>query len=141
MTLLKTIVLLVASNFFMLSAWYLHPKLKFLEGRPIALAILVSWGIAFFEYVLQVPANRIGYAGGISFYQLKFLQEIITLVVFVPFALLFLQEKLTWNYVWAALCLCGAAYFVFSGGFRGHEKMEPGSTSHVAAPAHPERLA
>ena len=139
MTLLKTTVLLVASNFFMLCAWYLHPRLKFLEGRTIVLAIFVSWGIAFFEYLLQVPANRIGYAGGISFYQLKFLQEIITLAVFVPFALLFLQEKLTWNYVWAALCLCGAAYFVFSGGFDRHEKTEPDSTSHVAAPAHPER--
>ena len=77
MTLLKTTLLLVASNFFMLCAWYLHPRMKFLEGRPIALAILVSWGIAFFEYVLQVPANRIGYAGGINFFQLKFLQEII----------------------------------------------------------------
>ena len=141
MTLLKTTVLLVASNFFMLCAWYLHPRLKFLEGRTIALAILVSWGIAFFEYVLQVPANRIGYAGGISFYQLKFLQEIITLAVFVPFALLFLHEKLTWNYVWAALCLCGAAYFVFSGGFGKPPKIDPDSTSHVAAPAHPERPA
>ena len=108
MTLLKTTALLVGSNFFMLCAWYLHPRLKFLEGRTIAAAILVSWGIAFFEYVLQVPANRIGYAGGISFYQLKFLQEIITLAVFVPFALLFLHEKLTWNYVWAGLCLCAA---------------------------------
>jgi hypothetical protein len=141
MTLLKTTVLLVASNFFMLCAWYLHPRLKFLEGKTIALAILVSWGIAFFEYVLQVPANRIGYAGGISFYQLKFLQEIITLAVFVPFALLFLQEKLTWNYLWAALCLCGAAYFVFSGGFGQHETTDPDSTSHVAAPADPERPA
>lgn len=139
MTLLKTTVLLVASNFFMLCAWYLHPRLKFLEGRPIALAILVSWGIAFFEYLLQVPANRIGVAGGISFYQLKFLQEIITLAVFVPFALLILNEKLTWNYVWAALCLCGAAYFAFSGGFGEHETAEPDSTSHVAAPVHPER--
>jgi uncharacterized protein (DUF486 family) len=141
MTLLKTTVLLVASNFFMLCAWYLHPRLKFLEGKTIALAILVSWGIAFFEYVLQVPANRIGYAGGISFYQLKFLQEIITLAVFVPFALLFLNEKLTWNYLWAALCLCGAAYFVFSGGFGKPHKIDPDSTSHVAAPTHPERPA
>ncbi len=139
MILLKTTTLLVASNFFMLCAWYLHPRLKFLEGRPIALAILVSWGIAFFEYVLQVPANRIGYAGGISFYQLKFLQEIITLAVFVPFALLFLNEKLTWNYLWAALCLCGAAYFVFSGGFGRPEKTEPAAKSHVTAPAHPDQ--
>ena len=113
MTLLKTTALLVASNFFMLCAWYLHPRLRFLEGRTIALAILVSWGIAFFEYLLQVPANRIGYSGGLSFYQLKFLQEIITLSVFVPFALFFLNEKLTWNHVGAAICLCGAAYFFF----------------------------
>ena len=141
MTLLKTTALLVASNFFMLCAWYLHPRLKFLEGKTIALAILVSWGIAFFEYVLQVPANRIGFAGGLSFYQLKFLQEIITLAVFVPFALLFLHERLTWNYVWAALCLCGAAYFVFSGGFGRQEETEPGPPHHVAAPAHPHRPA
>lgn len=143
MTMLKTTLLLIASNFFMLCAWYLHPRLEFLKGRTIALAILVSWGIAFFEYVLQVPANRIGYAGGISFYQLKFLQEIITLAVFVPFALLFLNEKLTWNYLWAALCLCGAAYFVFSGGFQGAEKAsekpEPAAT-HVAPSTLPERL-
>ena len=139
MTLLKTTLLLVASNFFMLCAWYLHPRMKFLEGRPIALAILVSWGIAFFEYVLQVPANRIGYAGGINFFQLKFLQEIITLVVFVPFALLLLDQKLTWNYFWAALCLCGAAYFVFSGGFGQSPKTEPDSQTHVAAPAHPDQ--
>ena len=141
MTLLKTTVLLVASNFFMLCAWYLHPRLKFLEGKTIALAILVSWGIAFFEYLLQVPANRIGYAGGIDFFQLKFLQEIITLVVFVPFALLLLDQKLTWNYLWAALCLCGAAYFVFSGGFGKPPKIDPDKTSHVAAPAHSERPA
>ena len=134
MTLLKTILLLIASNFFMLCAWYLHPRLEFLKGRTIALAILVSWGIAFFVYVLQVPANRIGYAGGISFYQLKFLQEIITLAVFVPFALLFLNEKLTWNYLWAALCLCGAAYFVFSGGFPGQEKTRPQPLEPAAAP-------
>jgi len=139
MTLLKTTALLVASNFFMLCAWYLHPRLKFLEGRTIVLAVLVSWGIAFFEYLLQVPANRIGYAGGISFYQLKFLQEIITLAVFVPFALLFLNEKLTWNYVWAALCLCGAAYFVFSGGFKPANYAKPEATTHVAAPIPSER--
>ncbi|MCE9528793.1 MAG: DMT family protein [Planctomycetales bacterium] len=139
MTLLKTTALLVASNFFMLSAWYLHPRLRFLEGRTIALAVLVSWGIAFFEYLLQVPANRIGYAGGISFYQLKFLQEIITLAVFVPFALLFLNEKLTWNYVWAAICLCGAAYFVFSGGFKPANHAKPQSTTHVAPPVPSDR--
>ena len=97
----------------------------------------MSWGIAFFEYVLQVPANRIGVAGGISFYQLKFLQEIITLAVFVPFALLLLNEKLTWNYLWAALCLCGAAYFVFSGGFKGRE--HPRQEPHAAAVTEPDQ--
>ena len=127
---MTTILLLTLSNVFMTFAWYGHLKHK---QSALWLAILVSWGIAFFEYVLQVPANRIGYAGGISFYQLKFLQEIITLAVFVPFALLFLQEKLTRNYLWAALCLCGAAYFVFSGGFQGAEKLEPATSSHVAS--------
>src|SRR5436190_3950454 len=140
MILLKTTALLVASNFFMLCAWYLHPRLEFLKGRTILLAILVSWGIAFFEYVLQVPANRIGHAGGISFYQLKFLQEIITLAVFVPFALFLLNEKLTWNYLWAALCLCGAAYFVFSGGFQGNDKPASAEASHVAEVSVSDRL-
>ena len=142
MTLLKTSLLLIASNFFMLCAWYLHPRLKFLEGKTILLAILVSWGIAFFEYVLQVPANRIGYAGGLSFYQLKFLQELVTLAVFVPFALLFLNEKLTWNYAMAAVCLCAAAWFIFSDGFgRPGEAQPEKSPTHVPSPVSSSRSA
>ena len=139
MILLKTTTLLVASNFFMLCAWYLHPRLKFLEGKTLLLAILVSWGIAFFEYVLQVPANRIGYAGGISAYQLKFLQEIITLAIFVPFALLFLNEKPSWNYLWAAVCLCGAAWFVFGGERRDKGNSNP--VPHGSSPVQLERHA
>lgn len=114
---IQTSLLLIASNFFMLCAWYLHPRMKFLEGKGLLLAIMVSWGIAFFEYVLQVPANRIGKEGGMSFSQLKILQEIITLSVFVPVSIFLLQEKITWNYLAAAICMGGAAFFVFSGGF------------------------
>ncbi len=93
---MKTILLLVASNIFMTLAWYGHLKLRFLDGRPLFMIILLSWGIAFFEYCLMVPANRAGYfQSGFSGYQLKILQECITLVVFVGFAWLVLKEKLT----------------------------------------------
>jgi uncharacterized protein (DUF486 family) len=96
---MKTVLLLTCSNIFMTLAWYGHLKFKFLEGRSIALAILVSWGIAFFEYCLMVPANRIGYqGGGFSGYQLKILQECITLVVFVGFAWFVLKERFAWNH-------------------------------------------
>ena len=108
--LVKTALLLAASNVFMTFAWYAH--LKNLSNRPWIVAALVSWGIAFFEYMLQVPANRIGYtvlAAG----QLKLLQEVITLTVFVPFALYYLKEPLKLDYLWAALCMVGAVYFVF----------------------------
>lgn len=110
----QTILLLIGSNVFMLTAWYLHPKLEFLKGKTILLAILVSWGIAFFEYVLQVPANRIGHEANLSFAQLKIMQEIVTLAVFVPVSIFLLQEQIKWNFVWAALCMVAAAYFVFS---------------------------
>ena len=110
----QTSLLLVGSNFFMLLAWYLHPRLEFLKGKTVLLAIMVSWGIALFEYVLQVPANRIGKESGLSFGQLKILQEIITLAVFVPVSYFFLAESIKWNYVWAALCMGAAAYFVFA---------------------------
>jgi uncharacterized protein (DUF486 family) len=106
----KAIVLLTLSNVFMTFAWYAH--LKELGSRPWFVAALVSWGIAFFEYVLQVPANRIGYTA-LSVGQLKILQELITLTVFVPFALFYLREPLRLDYVWAALCMLGAAYFIF----------------------------
>ena len=95
---------------FMTFAWYGH--LRNLADRPWILAALASWGIALFEYLLQVPANRIGYAT-MSLSQLKILQEIITLTVFVPFALLYMQQPLKWDYLWAALCMVGAVYFIF----------------------------
>ena len=107
---LATLLLLVASNVFMTFAWYAH--LKELNHRPWLLAALASWGIALFEYLLQVPANRIGY-GSLSVGQLKILQEVITLSVFVPFSVLYLKEPLKLDYLWAGLCLLGAAYFMF----------------------------
>jgi hypothetical protein len=107
---LIAILLLCCSNVFMTFAWYAH--LKNLAGRPWVIAALVSWGIAFFEYMLQVPANRTGHQV-MTVGQLKILQEIITLSVFVPFALFYLREKITLDYVWAGLCLCGAAFFLF----------------------------
>ncbi|HMP79083.1 MAG TPA: DMT family protein [Pirellulaceae bacterium] len=105
-----TIVLLALSNLFMTFAWYAH--LKHLEARPWVVASLISWGIALFEYLLQVPANRIGYQV-MSLAQLKILQEVITLTVFVPFAVLYMRERITWDYLWAGLCLLGAAFFIF----------------------------
>ena len=109
-----TILLLVCSNVFMTFAWYAH--LKELNNRLWLVAALVSWGIALFEYLLQVPANRIGYRV-LSVGQLKIIQEIVTLSVFVPFSLLYLKEPLKLDYLWAALCLVGAVYFVFRGTF------------------------
>ena len=105
-----TALLLGLSNVFMTFAWYAH--LKELSHKPWIVAALVSWGIAFFEYMLQVPGNRIGYAV-LSVGQLKLLQEVITLTVFVPFALFYLREPLKLDYLWAALCILGAVYFVF----------------------------
>jgi hypothetical protein len=107
---ITSILLLCCSNVFMTFAWYAH--LKNLADRPWIIAALVSWGIAFFEYLLQVPANRTGHQV-MSVGQLKILQEIITLSVFVPFALFYLREKITLDYLWAGLCLCGAAFFLF----------------------------
>lgn len=108
---LQTILLLLASNVFMTLAWYGH--LKNLSDKPWYVAALVSWGIALFEYLLQVPANRIGYAGGFSLAQLKILQEVITLLVFVPFAMLYMGQPFRMDFVWAGLCLVGAVYFIF----------------------------
>jgi uncharacterized protein (DUF486 family) len=107
---LQTIGLLVLSNVFMTFAWYAH--LKNLSDRPWWIAALISWGIALFEYLLQVPANRIGYTQ-FSVGQLKIMQEIITLSVFVPFALFYMKEPLKLDYLWAALCMVGAVYFMF----------------------------
>ncbi|MFO0879780.1 MAG: DMT family protein [Gemmataceae bacterium] len=109
-TLFKTVLLLTASNVFMTFAWYAH--LRDLKTKPWLIAALVSWGIALFEYLLQVPANRIGHAE-YSVGQLKIVQEVITLAVFVPFSLLYLREPVKLDYLWAGLCLCGAVYFVF----------------------------
>ena len=109
---LQTILLLVGSNVFMTIAWYGH--LKNLATAPWYLAALVSWGIALAEYLLQVPANRIGFQqAGFSVAQLKIMQEVITLAVFVPFALFYLKEPLKLDYLWAALCMVGAVYFIF----------------------------
>jgi uncharacterized protein len=102
--------LLVASNVFMTFAWYAH--LRNLAGRPWWIAALASWGIALFEYLLQVPANRIGYTT-MNLAQLKILQEAITLTLFVPFAVLYMRQPLKLDYLWAALCILGAVYFVF----------------------------
>ena len=108
-----TILLLSLSNVFMTFAWYAH--LKELNNKPWIVAALVSWGIALFEYLLQVPANRIGYTV-FSIGQLKIMQEVITLTVFVPFAIFYLKEPLKLDYLWAALCIVGAVYFTFRGG-------------------------
>ena len=109
-TFTTTFLLLCASNVFMTFAWYAH--LRTLNHKPWIIAALVSWGIALFEYLLQVPANRIGYTT-LSLGQLKILQEIIALGVFVPFAVLYMKEPLKLDYLWAALCLVGAAFFIF----------------------------
>jgi uncharacterized protein len=105
-----TVGLLILSNVFMTFAWYAH--LKDMNDRPWWIAALLSWGIALFEYLLQVPANRIGYTQ-LSLAQLKILQEVITLSVFVPFAVLYMKQPLRLDYLWAALCIMGAVYFIF----------------------------
>ena len=108
---LWTVVLLIGSNLFMTYAWYGH--LKTLADKPWLVAALISWGIALFEYLLQVPANRIGFTSGVSLAQLKITQEVITLVVFVPFAMLYMDQPFKLDFVWAGLCLVGAVYFIF----------------------------
>ncbi len=107
---LQTTLLLVASNIFMTFAWYAH--LRNLQDKPWWIAAFVSWGIALFEYLLQVPANRIGYSM-LNLAQLKILQEVITLAVFVPFAIFYMKQSFRWDFVWAGLCLVGAVYFMF----------------------------
>ena len=110
--LVKTALLLMVSNVFMTFAWYAH--LKDLAAKPWWIAALASWGIALFEYLLMVPANRIGYTE-LSLPQLKILQEAITLAVFVPFAILYMNQPVKLDYLWAALCIMGAVYFAFRG--------------------------
>jgi uncharacterized protein (DUF486 family) len=107
---LQTAVLLVCSNVFMTFAWYAH--LRNLRAAPWLVAVGISWGIAFFEYLLQVPANRIGYTE-LQLSQLKVMQEAITLVVFVPFAIFYMKQPIKLDFLWAGLCLMGAVYFVF----------------------------
>ena len=109
----KTVGLLILSNCFMTYAWYGH--LKNLGSKPLIVAVLISWGIAFFEYLIQVPANRIGHEGNISLAQLKIMQEVISLSVFVPFSVLFMGEQLRWNFLFAGLCMVGAVFFIFKG--------------------------
>ena len=111
-----TILLLSLSNVFMTFAWYAH--LKELGTKPWLVAALLSWGLAFVEYMLQVPANRIGYSV-LSLGELKILQEIIALSVFVPFAFFYMKEPLKLDYLWAGLCILGAAYFIFRGRLAG----------------------
>jgi len=108
-----TVGLLAASNLFMTFAWYGH--LRNFQASPWYVAAIVSWGIALFEYLLQVPANRIGFRAGLTLAQLKILQEVITLTVFVPFAMVYMRQSFTWNYAWAGLCMVGAVYFIFRG--------------------------
>ncbi|RII27237.1 MAG: hypothetical protein CXR31_08285 [Geobacter sp.] len=109
---MRTIVLLLLSNIFMTFAWYAH--LKNLRTAPWFIAVLVSWGLAFFEYMLQVPANRAGY-GTFNLGQLKIMQEVITLSVFVPFAIFYMGQPLKLNFLWAGCCLAGAVFFIFRG--------------------------
>jgi uncharacterized protein len=112
LTALKTACLLILSNIFMTYAWYGH--LRDLKNKPWYIAAIVSWGVALFEYLLQVPANRIG-ATQLSFSQLKMMQEVITLSVFVPFSVFYLREPVRRDYLWAGICLMGAVYFIFRG--------------------------
>lgn len=109
-TILKTILLLTIANVFMSFAWYAH--LKNLSQKPWIIAALISWGVALLEYLFQVPANRIGFTV-MSLAQLKILQEVITLAVFVPFAVFYMQQPLKLDFLWAGLCLMGAVYFMF----------------------------
>jgi uncharacterized protein (DUF486 family) len=111
-TIALSALMLAASNVFMTFAWYAH--LKNLSAKPWWIAALLSWGIALFEYLLQVPANRIGFSA-LSLPQLKIMQEVITLVVFVPFAIFYMDQPVKLDYLWAALCILGAVYFVFRG--------------------------
>jgi hypothetical protein len=110
-TFAATVGLLVASNLFMTFAWYGH--LKNFAQSPWYVAAIVSWGVALFEYLLQVPANRIGFGGGITLAQLKITQEMVTLTVFVPFSMLYMGQPFKLNYLWAGLCIMAAAYFIF----------------------------
>jgi len=136
---LKTILLLVGSNIFMTFAWYAH--LKDMRSKPLVVAIVVSWLIAFFEYSLQVPANRLGY-GTFTLPQLKIIQEVITLAIFIPFAVFYMGTPITWNYFFAGICLFGAVFFIFRdpAPVRDHSAVEPTKVTEDSAgrpPVHP----
>jgi uncharacterized protein (DUF486 family) len=131
---IRTVVLLVISNAFMTFAWYAH--LKNLGSKPWIIAALVSWGIAFFEYMFQVPANRIGYSA-LSLSQLKIMQEVITLSLFVPFAIFYMRQAWSWNYLWAGFCLLGAVFFMFRDPVV--PKAESSSSAHSAQTADIQR--
>jgi uncharacterized protein (DUF486 family) len=109
-SILLTVGMLIASNVFMTFAWYGH--LKKLSGRPVLVAVVISWSIAFFEYLIQVPANRIGYTV-LPVDKLKIIQETVSLTVFVPFMLLYFKQPFRLSYLWAGLCILGAVYFIF----------------------------
>lgn len=111
MAIVVVVLLLIGSNLFMTYAWYGH--LKDLASKPWYIAALLSWGVALFEYMLQVPANRYGDTHNLQLGQLKIIQEVVTLVVFVPFSMLYMQRPLSLNFLWAGLCMMGAVYFVF----------------------------
>lgn len=123
-------VLLTISNLFMTYAWYGH--LKDHAHQPLWIAVLVSWGVAFFEYLVQVPANRFGNYHHISLGQLKILQEVITLAVFVPFAIYYMNRPLSWNFLWAGCCMLGAVYFIFNDPAAKAEKHESTATAQAA---------
>lgn len=126
----RTVALLIISNTFMTFAWYAH--LKNLGHKPWLIAALVSWGIALFEYLFQVPANRIGYST-LSLSQLKIIQEVIALTVFIPFAIFYMRQPWSWNYLWAALCLLGAVFFMFRDPITQKSKEPASSSSHETA--------
>lgn len=133
---LQTTLLLILSNIFMTFAWYAH--LKDMMHRPWFVAAVISWGIALFEYLIQVPANRIGYTE-MRVAQLKILQEIITLSVFVPFSLYYLKQPLRWDFLWAALCMCGAVYFVFRDGGGRERLAQPAPQALVSSDSQSSR--
>ncbi len=132
----KTVLMLIISNTFMTFAWYAH--LKNLWHKPWMIAAFVSWGIALFEYLFQVPANRIGYTV-LSLAQLKIIQEVITLLVFVPFAIFYMKQSWSWNYLWASLCIMGAVFFVFQDQVKTSDKPSQPSYSETRMEIPPEK--
>lgn len=136
---MKTVLLLIGSNLFMTCAWYGHLKFRWLAGKPLFVVILCCWAIAFFEYCLQVPANRIGFRSGeFDGYQLKVVQEVITLAVFIGFAWIVLKERLTWNYAASFACMLGAVFFAMA--FKPALAGPPPKSDRIGAPAAAARI-